>query len=75
MVKNLSELASGDKGVIGSINAEGGLKKRLLAMGIFPGGVVEVLRAAPFGDPVEVCVLGYTLSLRKEEARCVTLKE
>ena len=75
MVKNLSELTAGGKGVVGSIKADVELKKRLLAMGVVPGGAIEVLRVAPFGDPVEVKVLGYSLSLRKEEAKCILLKE
>ncbi len=56
-----------------SVPARGVLRKRLLAMGFVPGTKIEVLRAAPFGDPVEYRVKGYCLSLRKDEAKLVSV--
>ncbi|MDD5725219.1 MAG: FeoA family protein, partial [Candidatus Omnitrophica bacterium] len=50
------------------------LKKKLLDMGIVPGSGIEVLRVAPLGDPVEVRIKGYNLSLRKEEASQISIE-
>lgn len=74
MEKFLHELKPFAKGVVKSIGGGAGLKKKLLDMGVIPGGAIEVLRVAPFGDPVEVKVKGYNLSLRKEEARQVSVE-
>ena len=54
--------------------AEAGIKRRLLDMGIVPGVEIRVQRVAPLGDPVDVLVKGYHLSLRKEEARAITVE-
>lgn len=48
-------------------------RKKLLAFGLTPGIQIEVIRVAPMGDPVEVKVRGFSLSLRKEEAECMIL--
>jgi ferrous iron transport protein A len=56
-----------------SVPARGSLRKRLLAMGFVPGTRIEALRAAPLGDPVEYRVKGYCISLRKEEAKLVSV--
>ncbi len=64
----LSKLNIGDKGMIKKIKAKGTLKKRFKEMGVTPGTVIEVERIAPIGDPIEVKLMGYHLSLRKEEA-------
>ena len=53
------------------IRASGALRKRVLAMGMVPGAVVEVLRSAPLGDPTEYRVKGYCLSLRRAEASLI----
>lgn len=54
-----------------SVPLRGSFRKRLLAMGFVPGVEVEVLRAAPLGDPVEYRVKGYCISLRREEAKLI----
>lgn len=54
-----------------SVHSEGPLRRRLLAMGVVPGTLVETVRAAPLGDPLEFRVRGYCLSLRKAEARTI----
>jgi ferrous iron transport protein A len=56
-----------------SVTAPAPVRKRLLALGFVPGAIVEAVRAAPLGDPVEFRVKGYSLSLRKEEARLITV--
>ncbi len=67
-IKNLSELNPGNKGIIKKIEKSGSLKRKLLDMGVIPGSSIEIVKLAPLGDPVDVKVRGYHLSLRKEEA-------
>lgn len=69
----LSELRPGQRGVIDSFT-DYELSLKLLEMGCLPGEVVEVVRIAPFGDPIAISVAGYVLSLRKEEARTIRIK-
>ncbi|MFO8057980.1 MAG: FeoA family protein [bacterium] len=68
-VFKLSELPVGEKAEITRIGAVGEIKKRLLEMGVVKGARVEVERVAPLGDPIEVRIMGYHLSLRNEEAQ------
>lgn len=49
------------------------VRKRLLALGFVPGSVIEAVRAAPLGDPVEYRIKGYCISLRKEDARFISV--
>jgi Fe2+ transport system protein FeoA len=67
-IKPLSELVVGESGVITSIEVDGSLRRRLLDMGLVVGTPVRVRRLAPLGDPMEVCLKGYHLALRKAEA-------
>ncbi len=64
----MHELRPGEKGTIVKIGGVGGVHRRLLDMGLVSGSEVEVERVAPLGDPIEVRIKGYHLSLRKEEA-------
>ena len=66
--KPLRELKPGEKGKIVGISGKGSTHQRLLDMGLVPGTEVKVERVAPLGDPIEVKIKGYHLSLRKEEA-------
>jgi Fe2+ transport system protein FeoA len=66
--KTLNELKPKEKGKIIKIGGGGGIQRRLLDMGLVVGSEVEMERVAPLGDPVEVRIKGYHLSLRKEEA-------
>lgn len=74
MLKALSDLKAHDKGKVKQVTGQGQLKKKLLDMGVLPGSELEVLRVAPLGDPVEIRIKGYNLSLRKEEARQVSVE-
>lgn len=65
---NLAKLKPGQKGKITSIGALGPLKRRLMDMGVLTGEEVQVLKMAPMGDPIEVKIKSYNLSLRKKEA-------
>ena len=69
----LRELSPGQKARIERIKGRGETNKRLVEMGLTPGSVVEMGRVAPLGDPIEIKVKGYHLSLRKEEAEKVTV--
>ena len=65
---NLARLKPGQKGRITAIGAVGPLKRRLLDMGVLVGEEVKVEKVAPMGDPIEVRIKSYSLSLRKREA-------
>lgn len=73
-VFKLSELPVGEKGEITRVGAVGEIKKRLLEMGVVKGARVSVERVAPLGDPIEVEIMGYHLSLRNEEAQEIEVK-
>ena len=66
--KRLQELKPGEVGRTVRILGPGSIRRRILDMGIVKGTEIEVERVAPLGDPVEVKIKGYHLSLRKEEA-------
>ena len=71
MKKLLSNLVVGEKGRIVSVNAEGKIKRRLFDMGVTPGAEIYLRKLAPLGDPIEITIRGYELTLRKSEAECV----
>ncbi|MCI8334112.1 MAG: ferrous iron transport protein A [Lachnospiraceae bacterium] len=64
----LREMKPGQSGKVISIGESGPLKRRIMDMGITPGVEVKVVKMAPLGDPVEIRIRGYELSLRREEA-------
>ena len=67
--RTLQELSPGESGMILSVgNQSGAVKRRLVDMGLTPGTVVKVTKIAPLGDPLEVSLRGYEMSLRKEDA-------
>ena len=70
----LSELKLGQKGIIDSFT-DYELSLKLLEMGCIPGEIIEVIRIAPFGDPIAISISGYILSLRKNEAATVKLRK
>ncbi len=67
-IKKLRDLKPGEKGKITKISGSGPVHRRILDMGVVKGAEIEVERVAPLGDPVEIKIKGYHLSLRKEEA-------
>jgi len=70
-----SELKSGDKvEIVGYNEGDARYKSKLLSMGLVRGVTLEVLQVAPLGDPIEVGVLSYRLSLRKQEANILKLR-
>lgn len=71
---NLSQMRPGESGRVVSVGAAGPLKRRLMDMGLLAGVTVTVERVAPLGDPLEVSLRGYLLSLRAREAAAVELE-
>ena len=74
MEKKLSEFSIGDRGIIKSISGEGKARRRLFDMGVTPGAEVTLRKKAPLGDPLEIHIRGYELTLRKNEADLVTME-
>lgn len=70
----LSRMQIGQRGVIKAFSDESDACDRIEEMGITPGEEVEVLRFAPLGDPIEIKIRGYSLSLRKDEAELIIIK-
>ena len=70
-VRPLSEMKTGESGVISRVGGEREVRRRLLDMGVIPRTAVAMERTAPLGDPVWIRLKGYQLSLRKDEAASV----
>jgi len=70
----LKDLKPGQKGKVLKINVRGETNRRIVEMGVTPGAVVEVERVAPMGDPIDIKVKGYHLSLRKDEAAGIEIE-
>jgi Fe2+ transport system protein FeoA len=66
--KSLAEMRPKERGRIAKVGGSGHVHRRILDMGVVPDAEVEVERIAPLGDPIEIKIKGYHLSLRKEEA-------
>ena len=69
----LNKLGIGCRGFVVAVGGDGAVRRRLLEMGFCNGVSVEVIRRAPFGDPIEFRLRGYHLSLRDEQARLVQI--
>lgn len=69
----LDRLPRGVQAVVRRVDGPRRIVLRLMEMGLLPGTVVEVLRIAPLGDPIELRLRGYALSLRREQARAIEL--
>ena len=67
-MKSLKDLAPGEKAIVSKLVGAGSIRRRIIDMGIVPGAEIEMERYAPLGDPIEIKLKGYHLSLRKEEA-------
>jgi ferrous iron transport protein A len=75
MITNLADLNMNDKGIITNINASGEIRRRLLDMGLVKGVKFKVLRKAPLGDPIEIFLKGFNLSLRIQEAKTIIVEK
>ena len=74
MLKKLDQFKIGETGLIKKVEGEGRLRRRLFDMGVTPGATVYLRKVAPLGDPLEVTIRGYELTLRKSEAQLVVLE-
>ena len=74
MLKRLDEFQIGETGLIKKVEGEGRIRRRLFDMGVTPGATMYLRKKAPLGDPLEVTIRGYELTLRNSEAALVTLK-
>ena len=74
MEKLLSDFIIGEQGVIKTVGGDGRTRRRLFDMGVTPGAEVYLRKKAPLGDPIEVTIRGYELTLRKTEASVVTME-
>lgn len=74
MIKRLDEFALGETGVVKTVEGEGMLRRRLLDMGVTPGTAIFLRKKAPLGDPIEITIRGYELTLRKTEAHLIVLE-
>lgn len=74
-MKTLKDAKSGDMVIVEKISCTGGLKRRIMDMGITKGTSVFIRKLAPLGDPIELTVRGYELSLRKADAENIIIKE
>ena len=70
----LAELKAGQTGKIVVVGGEGALRRRFLDMGLIPKTVVYVRKVAPMGDPIELCLRGYELTIRQEDARQIEIE-
>lgn len=74
MQKRLSEFAIGEIGIVKKVEGEGKIHRRLFDMGITPGAEIYLRKKAPLGDPIEITLRGYELTLRKTEASFVIME-
>ena len=74
MSKLLSEFTVGESGHIKAVTGEGKIRRRLFDMGVTPGAELIMRKKAPLGDPIEITIRGYELTLRKSEAACVEVE-
>ena len=73
-MKTLRQVKIGDTVTVVKLHGEGAVKRRIMDMGLTKGTAVHVRKVAPLGDPVEVTVRGYELSIRKEDAERIEVQ-
>ncbi len=71
---DVTDLKINQEANIIDIEGEGPLRRRLLEMGILPNTLIKVIKKAPLGDPLEISIRGYELSLRKEDAKSIKVE-
>ena len=71
----LSDLRPGDEALVVQVLAQGPVRRRLLEMGCIRGARLRVEKLAPLGDPMELVIKGYHLSIRREEGDCILVEE
>lgn len=73
-MRTLKDIKVGDSTTVLKLNGQGAVKRRIMDMGITKGVKIDVCKVAPFGDPVEIKVRGYQLSLRKADAEMIEVE-
>ena len=73
-MRTLKQVKCGETVSVVKLTGEGALKRRIMDMGITKGTEIYVRKVAPLGDPVEITVRGYELSLRKQDASCILVE-
>ena len=73
-MKTLKDVSIGQTVKVKKLTGEGPVKRRIMDMGITKGSEIYIRKVAPLGDPVEITVRGYELSVRKNDAECVQVK-
>ncbi|NLY92783.1 MAG: ferrous iron transport protein A [Myxococcales bacterium] len=73
-MRRLSEVPVGERAVVRALHGERFLSRRLMEMGLLPGVEVEVVRRAPMGDPIELRLRRYALSIRREDAATIEVE-
>lgn len=73
-IKTVSEMRTGERGIVVNTRGEGWTRKRLLDMGVTKSAPVIFRKRAPLGDPIEIILRGYALSLRRKEADLVDVE-
>ena len=71
----IDDLKIGQSGTISAVGGEGALRLRFLDMGLIPGTEVQLQKIAPMGDPIQIQVRGYELTIRRDDARKIILQE
>lgn len=74
MYKKLSDFKIGETGFVKKVEGEGKIHRRLFDMGITPGAEIYLRKKAPLGDPIEITIRGYELTLRSTEASLVIME-
>ncbi len=74
MLKKLDKIEKGETGLVKNVEGDGKVRRRLFDMGVTPGAKVTLRKKAPLGDPIEITIRGYELSLRKAEAELVNIE-
>lgn len=73
-MKTLKDLGIGDTAKVVRLHGEGAVKRRIMDMGLTKGVTVNVRKLAPLGDPIEITVRGYELSIRKADAEAIEVE-
>lgn len=71
----INDLKIGQQGIIKTVGGDGPLRLRFLDMGLIPGTVVKLQKVAPMGDPIQIQIRGYELTIRRDDARKIALQE
>ena len=74
-MKTLKDIAVGQSAVVKKVHGEGATRRRMMDMGIIKGAIINVVKVAPLGDPIEVSVKNYQLSFRQADAELIEIEE